>query len=115
MTNELIAGANGQEMGLVRRSQKGRPAGPAFRLDPGQIGAIDKLFKRHAGITVRTIVVDSLHEADAQRLNVGSAWKRLHIAERVGLPAEFDRSILLPNGFAVTNEPGTMVFKQLPF
>ena len=85
---------------------------PAFRFHPGQIGAIDKFFERRAGITVRTIVVDSLHEADSQRLNVGSAWKRLHIAETFGLPAEFDRAILLPNGFAVTNEPGTVVFKQ---
>lgn len=57
-------------------------------------------------------MVDSLHETDAQRLNVGSAWKRLHIAETFGLPAKFDRAILLPNGFAVTNEPGTVVFKQ---
>jgi hypothetical protein len=55
---------------------------------------------------------DFLHEADSQKLNIIGTRKGFYVAETSGLPTEFDRTVLSPDGLAITHKPRIMVLKQ---
>src|SRR5208282_2066245 len=87
-------------------------AGSAFRFHPRQVATVNEFRKGHARIRVTSIVIDSLHEADTKRLDMSGSWKRIQTAQTFGPPAKLRRTVLLPDRFAISHKPGTIILVQ---
>jgi hypothetical protein len=58
-------------------------------------------------------MIDSLHEAHPQRLDVIGARKSIHAAQTFGPPAKVRRTVLLPDALAITHVPRTIILIQM--